>query len=67
MKNTKNINVHKATWEKVKKLFPNSSDSRRSRILYGIAKRVDLPTKLQLEPTDSKKDRILKGVMKDLL
>ena len=67
MRNTININAHRDSWIEIRKMFPKSSDSRRIRILYGIAKRSDITTKLLPETTDTRKDKILKGIMKDLL
>ena len=67
MKKTMLVNVDKDAWLGIRRMFPSSSDSKRSKIVSSIVSRSGINVNLLPERSDSKGDRLLKGLMKDLL
>jgi len=66
MKN-KIIRVDCGAWNRVRQMFPNSSDATRSRIISNVLDIDDVKNKLTPEFSDTKKDKIIKKMLKGML
>ena len=67
MRTGKQIWVNKKAWEKVRNMFPGIPDSKRSIIITTIVQETDVARKLNPENSDSKRDKIMKKLMKRMM
>lgn len=67
MKRTKQVNVDRVAWENLRKVLPRTSDSKRSIIACKVFTSSGFVEKLKPEFNDTKRDRMLKKILRDLI
>jgi len=61
------VRVDTGAWSKIRQMFPNTSDTTRSRIIGNMLDAEDVHRKLTPELSDTKKDRMIKKMLKGIL